>query len=120
MQRIAWYLDEDTMARALLRGLQARGIQVTTPLDVDLMGESDRTQLDFATSHDLTLYTFNVGDFCRLHREVLESGGHHSGLVVVPRQRYSIGEQVRGLAHLTATLSRDDMIDRLVFLKTPA
>ena len=117
MERIAWYLDEDTMARALLRGLRARAIEVTTPLDSDMVGESDRAQLTFAASHGLTLYTFNVGDFCRLHSEFLESETHHAGIVVVPRQRYSIGEQVRGLANLTATLSRDDMVDRLVFLK---
>ncbi len=114
---IRWYLDEDTMARALVRGLRARGIDVMTPLEADLMGRPDEDQLLYATAQQRVLYTFNVGDFCRLHREYLASGRSHSGIVVVSRQRYSIGELIRGLATLTGSRFLEDMVDSLVFLE---
>lgn len=117
MGRIRWYLDEDTIARALVQGLRARGIDVSTPIEAGLLGEPDRAQLDFASSRERVLYTFNVGDFCRLHGEYLEGGKSHAGIVVVPRQRHSIGDQIRGLSKLTSVRSAEEMIDALVFLK---
>ncbi len=117
MARIRWYLDEDTIARALVQGLRARGLDVSTPLEAGMMGEPDRAQLEFASSRQRAIYTFNVGDFCRLHAEYLESGKTHAGIVVVPRQRYSFGEQIRGLSKLTFTQSVEDVVDSLVFLK---
>ncbi len=63
MGRILWYLDEDTMARALVQGLRARGVDVATPLEAGMMGKSDRAQLELASARERVLYTFNVGDF---------------------------------------------------------
>ena len=105
------------MARALVQGLRARGLDVVTPIESGLMGRSDRLQLEFAKSQGRVLYTFNVGDFCRLHQEYLEAKESHAGIVVVPRQRFSIGEQIRGLSKLTSVWSATDMADSLVFLK---
>ena len=79
------------MARALIQGLRARGFDVLTPLDTEMMGEPDEAQLDFSAKEGRVLYTFNVGDFCGLHAEYMESERSHPGIVVVPRQRYSIG-----------------------------
>jgi len=117
MASIRWYLDEDTCARALIQGLRARGVDVATPLETGMMAEPDQAQLEFACARRRVIYTFNVGDFCRLHAEYLESGKTHAGIVVVPRQRYPIGIQVRGLLELTSTRSAQEMVDNLVFLR---
>lgn len=105
------------MARALIRGLRARGINLSTSEEAGLLGATDEEQLEFASSQGRVFYTFNVSDFCRLHSLYLESERSHAGIVVVPRQRYSIGEQIRGLAKLTATSTAEEMADRLVFLR---
>jgi hypothetical protein len=62
------------------------------------------------------LFTFNVGDFLRLHDEVLMAGGHHAGLVFAAQQRYSTGELMRRIVRLFTARSSDDMIDQAEFL----
>ena len=114
--QISLYIDEDAMSRALLRGLRSRGIEVTTVLDEGRVGDSDRAQLDYAWQIKRVLYSFNVSDFCRLHIEYLTEGKPHAGIVVVYRQRYSVGEQLRLLLRLADMKSAKDMINTLLFL----
>ena len=106
MTQIKLYMDEDAMARSLVRGLKARGVDVTTVLNVNKEGQSDVAQLEFAA----------VGDFCRLHSEWMEQGKSHWGIIVVSRQRYSIGEQLRRLLKLISLKSAEDMRNNLEFL----
>jgi hypothetical protein len=40
----------------------------------------------------------------------------HAGIIVVPRQRYGVGTQVRKLSELVRTRSPQEMRSRLVFL----
>lgn len=75
------------MSRALLRGLRARGIDVTTVLDEGRVDDSDRAQLEYAWQTKRVLYSFNVSDFCRLHKEYLTEEKPPAGIVVVYRQR---------------------------------
>jgi hypothetical protein len=63
------YLDEDTIARSLVAGLRARGADVQTVVEAGLRGKDDATQLQWAALKKRALYTFNVSDFCKLHRE---------------------------------------------------
>ena len=120
MSTIRWYLDEDAMAHALVQSLRARSLDVLTVNEADMAGKPDDVQLDFAARHGRVLYTFNVGDFCRLHAEYLDSGRSHAGIVVVARQRYTIGRQVRGILALTAGTSAEEMRGALVFLNVPS
>lgn len=117
MSRIRWYLDEDAMARGLVRGLQARGIDVLTAYDAGMVGRSDREQLETATGLGRAVYTFNVDDFCRLHDEYLSSGQQHAGIVAAHRRRFTLGQQVHGLARLTTELSAEALAGQLLFLK---
>ena len=61
--QIRLYVDEDAMARTLVQGLRARGIDVRTVLDENMSGRSDEAQLDHAIQLGRVLYTFNVGHF---------------------------------------------------------
>jgi hypothetical protein len=113
---ISLYIDEDAMSRALLRGLRSRGIDVTTVLEAGRVGDSDRTQLEYASQIKHVLYSFNVRDFCQLHKEYLTEGRSHAGIVVVYRQRYSASEQLRLLLKLAGMKSAEDMTNTLLFL----
>ena len=53
---------------------------------------------------------------CRLHGELLKRQGHHAGIVVARQQTYSVGEQMRHLLKLIATLSAEEMHNRIEFL----
>src|SRR5215471_17723034 len=97
---IRLYVDEDAMARGLVTGLRARGIDVVTVFGAGMSERNNREQLEYSTQQGRVLYTFNVGDFCNLHREFVTQGKEHAGVIVVYRQRYSIGEQIRRLSDL--------------------
>lgn len=114
--QIRLYLDEDAMASALVQGLRARGVDVTTVIDEGMNEHNDGDQLEYATQHRRVVYTFNVGDFCNIHKDYLAQGKSHAGIIVVYRQRYSIGEQIRRLLALITTTTADEMIDVLTFL----
>ncbi|HEY7544299.1 MAG TPA: DUF5615 family PIN-like protein [Blastocatellia bacterium] len=114
--QVRLYIDEDAMARALVQGLRARNIDVVTVLDEGMEGRSDPEQLEYATQQGRAIYTFNVSHFCQLHAEYLAQGREHAGIIVVYRQRYSVGEQIRRLSSLVESHSAEDLRNNLRFL----
>jgi hypothetical protein len=58
------------------------------------------------------------GDFYRLHTDLLTEKRFHAGIILVPQQRYSVSEQLRGLLNLIATKSAQQMQNQLEFLST--
>jgi Domain of unknown function (DUF5615) len=93
--QIRLHVNEDAMARALVVSSRARSVDVTTVLDAETSEQDDLAQLEHATQHGRVLYTFNVGHFCRLHAQYIAQGKNHAGIIVVFRQRYAVGEQLR-------------------------
>ena len=67
--QIRLYVDEDAMARALVRGLRARGVDVRTVVNAGMSAQDDMAQLECATEHGRVLYAFNVGHFCQLYAQ---------------------------------------------------
>ena len=116
MSRVLLYVDEDAEERAVVEGLRRRSIDVLTVLDVQMTHASDEEQLEFAACQGRSIYTLNVDDFCRLHRTFMVEGRVHAGIIVIPRQRYSIGEKIQRLVGLVESLSAEQMQNRLEFL----
>jgi len=116
MSEVRLYADEDAGENAVVQGLRARGIDVLTTVEANRCGVSDREQLIFATGESRALYTFNVGHFDRLHRDFLREGINHSGLVVLPDQRCSIGQKIRRIAGFLSQVEAEDMINRMEYL----
>jgi hypothetical protein len=113
---IRLYIDEDAMARSLVSGLRARGVDVKTVLDEGMSEKDDREQLEYSTQQGRVFYTFNVGDLCNLHKQFIAQAKKHAGIIGVYRQRYSIGEQIRRLSNLINTKSSEEMWNTLLFL----
>ena len=116
MSAVRLYLDEDASEEAVVLGLRARGIDVKTTAEVGRLGTTDAGQLAFAAQEDRTIYTFNVRDFARLHREYVESGRQHSGIVVLPDQQCSVGQKIRRLARFVQSVTAEDMANRMAYL----
>jgi hypothetical protein len=114
--QIRLYVDEDAMVRALVRGLRARGVDVTTVLDAGMLEQHDIAQLEHAAQQGRVLYRVNVGRFCHLHVQYMAQGKNHAGIIVVSRQRYSIGEQIRRLLQLISMKPAEGMRNNLQFL----
>ncbi len=110
------YLDEDAMDDDLVQALRLRGADVETVLDANLVGHPDDEQLAYASSVGRTLYTFNVGDFIRLHSAYMAAGQTHAGIIFGQQQRYSVGEQMRRLRRLIALRSTEAMQNSFEFL----
>lgn len=116
MSQIRLLVDEDAQHRNLAPVLRARGMDVVTVSEAALTGEEDEVVLAFAAREGRALYTFNVRDFCRLHSEYLQQNREHAGIIAVPYQRYSVGEQLRRLFQLMNTKSAGQMRCALEFL----
>ena len=113
---ISLFLDEDSMDKALVLALRARGIDVVTALDADMIAKSDEQQLDYATRENRVLCSFNVSDFFRIHSSYLDSGIAHAGIIVSRQQQYSVGEIMRRLLRLISELTPAEMRNRMEFL----
>jgi hypothetical protein len=116
VSQIKIYFDEDAMDTDLVGALRARGGTVVTALDAGLVGRPDEEQLAFATGCGSVLYTFNVSDFYRLHTQWVLAGREHAGMILAPQQRFSIGEQLRRVLRLCATIAAASMRNRVEFL----
>ncbi len=110
------YCDEDSVQHALVFALRKRGVDIVTSLEAGTTKQSDERQLDYAAAQGRVIYSFNVGDFCRLHSQWLSQNRPHAGIVVARQQHYSIGEQMRRLLRLVARVSAEEMQNRLEFL----
>ncbi len=51
-----------------------------------------------------------------LRGEHLEQGIDHVGIIVVPDQRYSIGEKIRRLAGFVSRVTAEEMVNRMEYL----
>ena len=116
MNPVRLYVDEDAGEHAVIIGLRARGIDILTTLEALRDGTSDADQLAFAATQERSIYTFNVGDFAKLHNEYLRQGLEHWGIIAIPDQRYSIGEKIRRVAGLLSRVTSADMINRMQYL----
>lgn len=116
MSAIIWYLDEDVIERDLVKALRGSNLDIITAPEVEKLGYEDEQQLIWAKEENRVIYSFNVGDFCRLHRNFSEQNKIHAGIVLGQQQRYSIGEQLRGILTIMKTYSAEDMKNQLLFL----
>lgn len=62
------------------------------------------------------IYTYNMGDFCRLHGMYIAQALNHPGIIIAERQSYSVGEQLRGILRVTEDYSAEEMRNQLVFI----
>jgi DNA-binding transcriptional MerR regulator len=112
---IRLYFDEDSARRSLITQLRTRGADVVAAQDVGMEERTDEEQLIWAVSNSRALYSFNRGDFCRLHKAWLTEARPHAG-IILSRQDLSIGEQMRRLLRLINKRTPDEMRNRIEFL----
>jgi hypothetical protein len=116
MSQIQLYFDEDAGQNSLVQALLKNQIDVITTVQAKNVNNSDEQQLIWATNENRVIYTFNVADFCRLHKNYLAENKQHTGIIVVTKQRYSIGQQLRAILFLIKDKSAEYMVNKLIFL----
>lgn len=116
MSKLRLLIDEDAQHRGLAPALRARGVDVTTVRDLGMLGAEDESILVRAVAESRVIYSLNAGDFFRLHTQWMQLGQEHAGIIIVPRQRYSVGEQLRRLFAVINRRSAENMRNEIVFL----
>jgi hypothetical protein len=116
MTPLRLYIDEDSMRGAFVGALRALSVDVCTVREAGMLGHPDLEQLQWAAGRGRVLYSLNVGDFYALHTLFLQTDRQHAGIILVHQQRYSVGDQVRGVLKLMAARSGEAMVNQLVFL----
>lgn len=113
MGAIRLFTDEDVYG-VVAPALRRAEIDALSASEAGRGGESDESQLDWASNESRTLFTFNVGHFASLHAARMSEGRHHAGIVVSSQR--PVGDVIRRLLHLAGVLDAESMCDRLEFL----
>jgi hypothetical protein len=116
LSQIKLYIDEDAMDSHLVASLRSRDVPVVTVWDAGMTEKTDEEQLAFATEIGCALYSFNVSDFHRLHTKVASAGREHAGMILAPQRRYSVGEQLRRILRIRASMTAASIRNQVEFL----
>jgi hypothetical protein len=101
------YLDDDIVAKLLVRLLIQHGHDVEEPVTAGLSGSDDPIHLTHAVQSGRVFLSANHDDFRLLQNLLMVAGGHHPGILVVrkdndPRRDLSARGIVNCIAKLVA------------------
>lgn len=110
---IELYIDEDVdvLVAELLR---ARGFDALTTRDAHHLHATDEEQLAFAAAEQRALLTHNRADFEALHQTYMDSGRHHTGILIAVR--HPAYEIMRRLLLILNSVTADEMQDQVRYL----
>ncbi len=106
---IKFYTDEN-VAKAIVRGLRSRGVDVLTCQEAGMIAASDAEHLQFATESGRVVFTHDT-DFLKLHAQ----GVSHAGIVYTARQE-NIGENIRNLKLIHDVLTAEEVEGHVEFI----
>lgn len=108
MAKLKFYTDEH-IAKAVVKGLKARGIDGVTCVEVGMRTASDLEHLKLALKKKRVIVTYD-NDFLKLHAEDYEHAGIAFATNPVP-----IGEMIHFLLLMYEVLDADDMKNHIEF-----
>ena len=98
------------MAKAVVKGLRERGVDILTVAEAGMLGASDLENIVLARKEYRVIFTQD-DDFLRLH----SAGVEHSGIVYSPQQT-PIGKIIHGLMLIYEVLNAEDIKGHVEFL----
>lgn len=110
---IRLYLDED-VHKKVATALRLKGYDVVSAHEVQKQSLPDYRQLDYAISGQRAIFTFNAGDFDRLHKEYVKSGKHHCGIIL--SKQIPIGETIKRLTKFLFTHSSEEIKNNIFWI----
>jgi predicted nuclease of predicted toxin-antitoxin system len=81
---IRFYLDEN-ITQAVAELGRARGLDITSSVEIGRNGSDDESQLAYAASEDRCFVTADRKDFTRIGREWAAASRPHAGIVCLAR-----------------------------------
>lgn len=110
---IRLYLDED-VHKKLAVALKLKGYDVISAHEAQKQSISDYQQLEYAVAEQRAIFTFNVGDFKRLHEEYMKAGENHFGILV--SKQIPLGETVKRLTKFLFSHSADALKNNIFWI----
>jgi predicted nuclease of predicted toxin-antitoxin system len=110
---IKLYLDEN-VPESVAMALRLRGYDVITVKEAGRKGLSDIEQLEYASSENRLIFTFNVADFHKIHSEFIKTGRHHNGIIF--SKQLPVRRIVKALLKLLSSLNSETVRNNVVWL----
>lgn len=110
---IRLYLDED-VHKKLAVALKLKGYDVISAHEAQKQSISDCQQLKYAVAEQRAIFTFNVGDFKRLHEEYMKAYEHHFGILV--SKQIPLGETIKRLTKFLFSHSADALKNNIFWI----
>lgn len=107
------YLDEDVYKK-VATALRLKGYDVISSHEVQKQSLSDYQQLEYAISEQRAIFTFNTGDFKRLHEEYILSGKSHFGIIL--SKQIPLGETINRLTKFLYTRSSEEVKNNIFWI----
>jgi Domain of unknown function (DUF5615) len=107
------YLDEDVSV-LVAELIRARGFDVTTTLEAQNLGRTDREQLEYAIAHKQTLLTHNRADFEALAQSYFSSARSHHGSIIAVR--HPPGEIVKRVLVVLNSITGDEIENQIRYI----
>ena len=113
--KVKLFSDEDFYIGKFAPDLRGMGYDVVDVLDERLIGNPDDKLMEFAVSDKRAFLTFNRRHFVRIHKQYMDMGKEHWGIIYSRRGRLSYDEikaRVRKLVEsCTAECLRNQLIN---------
>ncbi|MGH9939640.1 MAG: DUF5615 family PIN-like protein [Blastocatellia bacterium] len=107
------HLNEHLSPRLAVQ-LRMHGYDVTSTLEMGMVGVDDDEQLAFAATEQRAIVTFNHKDFAVRHEQYQAEGKEHWGIVLSTEETISVLR--RRLLRLLNTLSADNLKNQMRWL----
>ena len=114
---VSLYTDEDVTSM-LAPALRRYGYRVKSTSEANNLGQSDQTQLQYATQQGMAIITHNARDFIPIAREWYFAGQEHAGIIIAQQfSQREFGEFLRQMLRLFDSLRPEQLRNRVVFLQ---
>lgn len=113
MPSLKLHLDEQLSPRLAVQ-LRQYGFDVTSTLELEMIGVDDDEQLAYAASVQRAIVTLNHKDFAIRHAQYLSAGKEHSGIILSTEESTEILR--RRLLRLLNTLSAEGISNQIRWL----
>ena len=110
---IRLYLDEDVHKQVAL-ALRLRGYDVVSVHELGMWNLSDEEQLALATQDHRAIFTFNRGDFAKLHDNWLSLGKSHNGIIT--SKQLTLSETIQRLNKVLYAKKAVEIENQLIWL----
>ena len=84
---IKLYLDED-VHKNIATALRSKGYDVISAHEAKKHSIADYQQLEYSIVEERAIFTFNVGDFNRLHKKYIKSGKKSFRYIIIKANTY--------------------------------